>query len=165
MRVLGVDCGTERTGYGVIVSDGRTHRLIAAGVLKTSPKWPLAQRLHEIGSGLRGLIAEHKPEMVAVEDVFYAANVKSTVKLSHVRGVVLFMAAEAKLLVGEYTPLEVKASVVGYGRAEKKQVQLMIQSLLGLDAIIASEDASDALAVAICHANRESTRLRVEGSR
>jgi crossover junction endodeoxyribonuclease RuvC len=160
VRVLGIDCGSERTGYGVIESDGSTHRMLAAGVIRTSPKRPFAERLLEIASGLRVLIRLHLPEAAAVEEVFYAANVKTALKLAHVRGVALLAAAEADLEVAEYSPLEVKTSVVGYGRAEKCQVQVMVQSLLGMSELIESEDACDALAVAICHATRESTVRR-----
>lgn len=158
MRILGVDCGTEKTGYGVIESDGRKHKLVAAGVIKTSPKQALSVRLLEIARGLRQTIADHQPVAGAVEEVFYAQNVKSALKLCHVRGVALLAIAEAGIVVGEYSPLEIKQSVVGYGRAEKQQVQLMVKSLLGLDEIIASEDASDACAVAICHATKQAPR-------
>ncbi len=161
MRILGIDCGTEKTGFGVIQSDGRTHRLVEAGVIRTNPKDAMSHRLLIIGSGLRQVFLKHQPESAAIEEVFYATNVKTTLKLSHVRGVAMFLVAEAGIPLGEYSPLEVKTNVVGYGRAEKKQVQLMVQSLLGLDEIIASEDASDAVAVAICHATHESTRVRV----
>ena len=161
MRVLGIDCGTERTGFGVIMSDGRSHHLVEAGVIRTSPKDPLEHRLLLIGAGLRGVIERHRPDCAAIEEVFYATNVKTTLKLAHVRGVAMLVVAEAGIPLGEYSPLEVKTSVVGYGRAEKKQVQLMMQSLLGLTEVIASEDASDALAVAVCHATHESTRVRV----
>ena len=161
MRVLGIDCGTEKTGFGVIESDGRSHRLIEAGVIRTNPKDALDKRLLIIGQGLRDVIEKHRPEYAAIEEVFYATNVKTTLKLAHVRGLAMFLVAESGIPLGEFSPLEVKRSVVGYGRAEKKQVQLMVQSLLGLAEIIASEDASDALAVAICHATHESTRVRV----
>ena len=161
MRVLGIDCGTEKTGFGVILSDGRSHQLLEAGVIRTNPKDPLEHRLLIIGHGLRGVIEKHRPECAAIEEVFYATNVKTTLKLAHVRGLAMFLVAEAGIPLGEYSPLEVKRSVVGYGRAEKKQVQLMVQSLLRLAEMIASEDASDALAVAICHATHESTRVRV----
>ena len=165
MRVLGIDCGSERTGYGVIESDGLDHHLLIAGVIRTSPKTPFERRLAEISRGLRSLIREHEPESAAVEEVFHAANVKTALKLAHVRGIALLAIADAGVAFAEYSPLEVKMSVVGYGRAEKSQVQLMVQSLLGLPQIIESEDASDALAVAICHATRESTgrRLRSAG--
>jgi len=159
MRVLGIDCGTERTGYGVIESDGRTHRLLAAGVIATSAKEPLERRLCAIAGGLRAVIREHRPDAAAVEEVFHAVNVKTALKLAHARGVALLAVAEAATPLGEYSPLEVKNSVVGYGRAEKRQVKLMVASLLGLGAQIASEDASDALAVAICHANHTAAAL------
>jgi len=160
---MGIDCGVERTGFGVVESDGRDHRMIAAGVLRTSPKWPLEKRLQEIAAGLRQVIREHTPSEVAVEEVFYSANVKTALKLAHVRGVALLAAAEAGLHLGEYSPLEIKTSVVGYGRAEKCQVQTMVHSLLGLVSRVESEDACDALAVAICHATHEATSRRLRG--
>jgi crossover junction endodeoxyribonuclease RuvC len=152
MRVLGIDCGTERTGYGVIDSDGRAHRLIPTGCIKSSPRDPLELRLLNIAGGLRQLLAEYRPDAAAVEEVFFAVNAKSALKLSHVRGVALLLIAEAAVSFAEYSPLEVKMSVVGYGRAEKSQVQQMVASLLGLPEAVRSEDASDALAIAICHA-------------
>src|SRR5437870_3859497 len=161
MRVLGIDCGVERTGYGVIESDGRTHRLLASGVIRTSPSASLETRLLKIAEGLRQVIGLHAPEDSAVEEVFHAVNAKTALKLAHVRGVALLVAAEAGLAMGEYSPLEVKSAVVGYGRAEKSQVQIMVRSLLGLEQVIDSEDASDAVAVAICHANHQSTAQKL----
>ena len=161
MRVLGIDCGSERTGYGVIESDGQTHRMIALGVIRTSPKWPFERRLKEIAGGLRGLLREFAPESAAVEEVFHSANAKTALKLAHVRGVALLSIAEAGVELAEYSPLEVKMSVVGYGRAEKSQVQLMVRSLLQLPEAVASEDAADALAIAICHATHEATSRRL----
>ncbi len=161
MRVLGIDCGTERTGYGVIDSDGRVHCLVSAGVIRTLKQDPLHLRLLTIAAELRRQIEEHRPEIVAIEEVFYAVNVKTVLKLSHVRGVALLTAAEAGLELSEYSPLEVKTSVVGYGRAEKSQVQMMVASLLRLKQVISSEDASDALAIAICHATHASTLARM----
>jgi crossover junction endodeoxyribonuclease RuvC len=161
MRVLGIDCGTERTGYGVIDSDGRIHRMIAAGCIKTSPREPLESRLVSIAGELRVVLREHRPDAAAVEEVFFAANARSALRLSHVRGVALLLVAEAAVTLAEYSPLEIKMSVVGYGRAEKSQVQRMVASLLRLDELIQSEDASDALAVAICHATHSThQRLR-----
>ena len=159
MRVLGIDCGIEHTGYGLIASDGRSHRMIAAGSIHTSTREPFEARLLAIARGLREVIGSHAPDSAAVEAVFYAQNVKTALKLSHVRGVVLMTIAEAGLKVGEYSPLEIKTSVVGYGRAEKQQVKLMVHSLLGLDREIESEDACDAVAVAICHATHASFRI------
>jgi crossover junction endodeoxyribonuclease RuvC len=152
MRVLGIDCGTERTGYGVIDSDGRLHRFVAAGCIRSSAKDPLELRLLNIAAGLRDLFAEFRPDYAAVEEVFFAVNAKSALKLSHVRGVALLTVAEARVVFAEYSPLEVKMSVVGYGRAAKSQVQQMVTSLLRLPEPVQSEDACDALAIAICHA-------------
>ena len=156
MRVLGIDCGSVKTGYGVIDSDGRDHRMVAAGVIRTKSTLPLAARLLEISRRLRDIIAQYAPEAAAVEAVFYAQNVRSALSLAHVRGIALLAISEAGLEIGEYSPLEVKTSVVGYGRAEKHQVKLMVCSLLRLESPIESEDACDALAVAVCHATRGS---------
>ena len=150
MRVLGIDCGTERTGWGLLDSDGRSHRVLAHGVIRLSPRSALEQRLAAVGAAMRALLAAHTPDCAAVEEVFYSLNVKTALKLAHVRGVVLASIAEAGIAVGEYSPLSVKTSVVGYGRAEKNQVQLMVRTLTGV--AVESEDAADALAVAICHA-------------
>ncbi len=155
MRILGIDCGTERTGYGIIDSDGRQHCLVAAGVLGTDSREPFAMRLKQIASGLRAVIAAHAPEAAAVEEVFHAANAKTALRLAHVRGVALLSAAEAGLPVGEYSALAIKTSVVGYGRAEKRQVKLMVRSLLGLKESPEPDDVADALAVAICHATHQ----------
>ena len=155
MRVLNIDCGSARTGFGMIENDGVEHCLLATDVISTSTKLPFEKRLFEISNGLRRLIREHVPQAATVEEVFYSANVRTALKLAHVRGIALLAIAEAKLEFAEYSPLEVKNSVVGYGRAEKCQVQSMVRSLLGLPEVIESEDASDALAVAICHATHE----------
>lgn len=166
MRVLGVDCGTEFTGFGVIESDGRSHRLIRAGVIRTNPRETLDRRLCVIAQGLRDVVRETAPASAAVEEVFHSVNTKSTLKLAHVRGVALLTIAEASIELAEYSPLEVKMSVVGYGRAEKSQVQLMVRQLLRLGtpeemAAVAREDAADALAVAICHANHNAVKMRI----
>jgi crossover junction endodeoxyribonuclease RuvC len=152
MRVLGIDCGTERTGWGVIESDGRRHTVVAHGVIRLSVRDPLETRLASIARALRVVLESHAPVAAAVEEVFYSQNVKTALKLAHVRGVALLAIAEAGIEFGEYSPLEVKVCVVGYGRAEKSQVQLMVRSITGLGEAIESEDAADALAVAICHA-------------
>lgn len=161
MRVLGIDCGSERTGYGIIDSDGVDHRTVAAGVIRTNTKWAFERRLLVIATGLRKLIQEHAPGFAAVEGVFYSANVKTALKLAHVRGVALLAVAEAGMELAEYSPLEVKISVVGYGRAEKSQVQMMVRSILRITEAMESDDVSDALAVAICHATHASASLRL----
>lgn len=154
MKIVGIDCGTERTGYGIVESDGRSHGLISAGVIRTRTADPLELRLRHIAAELRDVITTFQPDSFAVEEVFYSVNAKSALKLAHVRGVALLLAAEAGLEVFEYSPLEVKISVVGYGRAEKHQVQMMVHSLLGIGPTFQSHDATDALAVAICHGTR-----------
>src|SRR3954454_17708622 len=135
--------------------------MVAAGVICTSTKEGFERTLIEIAGGLRSLIGEHAPESAAVEGVFYSANVKTALKLAHVRGVALLAIAEAGIGLGESSPMEVKMSVVGYGRAEKGQVQMMIRSILRLAEPIESEDACDALAVAICHATHQSTNRKL----
>ena len=157
MRVLGIDCGSQHTGWGMIESDGRRHAVLGHGVISTVPRDPLESRLALISRELRAVIADHDPQAAAVEEVFYSQNVKTALKLAHVRGVVLLAIADAGVKLGEYSPLEVKMSVVGYGRAEKHQVQLMVRSLTGL--AVESEDAADAIAVAICHATHSCMRV------
>jgi crossover junction endodeoxyribonuclease RuvC len=129
--------------------------MIAAGAIHTSPREPIERRLLQIAAGLRDVILRNAPETAAVEEVFYAQNVKTALKLSHARGVALLAIAEAGISLGEYSPLAIKTSVVGYGRAEKQQVRLMVHSLLHITDQIESEDACDAIAVAICHATRQ----------
>jgi len=165
MKVLGIDCGTERTGYGVIESDGRLHSLVASGCIRSSVRDPLEKRLLNIAVRLRALLAEYRPDYAAIEEVFFAVNARSALKLSHVRGVALLMVAEACVEFAEYSPLEVKMSVVGYGRADKSQVQQMVASILRLAEPIASEDACDALAIAICHATHVPMLLIKEKAR
>jgi len=162
MRVLGIDCGTERTGYGVIDSDGRAHKMVASGTIRTNTREPLARRLAVIAGGLRAVLQEFSPRAAAVEEVFHAANAGSALKLAHARGVALLVVAEAGIECGEYSPLEIKGSVVGYGRADKSQVEYMVRSLLGPEAPSASPDATDALAVAICHATQLFARSRLQ---
>jgi crossover junction endodeoxyribonuclease RuvC len=140
------------TGYGLIESDGRTHRLIEAGVIRTVQSQPFPERLKSIGVKLREVVERYRPDEAAVEDTFHAVNARSALKLSHVRGVALFVMAEAGLKVGEYAPAVVKATVAGHGRAEKDQVAWMLKSLLKLEGEFATSDASDAVAVAVCHA-------------
>ncbi len=162
MRVLGIDCGSRRTGWGVIESDGVRHDMVAAGVISVGREPAFERRLLTIARALREIIQKHLPEAAAVEEVFYSANVKTALKLAQVRGVALLAVAEAGIALAEYSPLEIKTSVVGYGRAEKCQVERMTRSLMNLPEPLDSEDASDALAVAICHATMVSTSLRIQ---
>lgn len=151
MRVLGIDCGSRITGYGVVDTNGADCLFVRCGAIRSRPSDPLALRLKQIYSGIVAVIRELEPDAAAFESLFYSNNVQSALKLGHVRGVSLFAAAEANLPVFEYSPLEVKSAVTGYGRAEKLQVQQMVCALLKLETAPEPFDASDALAVAICH--------------
>ena len=164
MRVLGIDCGTEYTGYGIVelLTDDRL-LYIDCGAIKLSPREPMSKRLALINTRLQQLIAEHHPDRAAIEDVFYAVNVKSALKLGQVRGVAMLAAATAGLEVAEYSPLSIKSAVVGYGKAEKHQVQQMVMRLLNLDQAPESPDAADALAIAICHLHTAATKERQAG--
>jgi crossover junction endodeoxyribonuclease RuvC len=151
VRIVGIDPGSERTGYGCVESDGRRHRLVSCGAITASARDAFPDRLARIHRELAALLAKTRPECVAVESVFHAVNARSALKLGHARGVAILAAVEAGCIVVEYTPAEVKRAVVGYGRADKRQVQQMIKLLLGLDKAPSPYDAADALAVAICH--------------
>lgn len=164
MRILGIDPGSHVTGLGVIDSDGSHHVLVSQGVVRTRTVGPFAEKLKLIHDGILDVMDEWGPDQVVVESLFYAVNVKSALKLGHVRGVALLSAVERGLPVHEYAPLEVKQAVVGYGRADKNQVQRMVAVLLRLDAPPESHDAADALAIAICHANQLRFRAKVQSS-
>jgi crossover junction endodeoxyribonuclease RuvC len=165
MRVLGIDCGGEYTGYGVVEQNGGgSLRHLCSGAIRLSSREPLELRLKKICEGLTEIIRTHSPEEVAIEDVFYAVNVKSALKLGHVRGVAMLAAAQAGLEVVAYSPLSIKSAVVGYGKAEKSQVQIMVARLLELPAPPEPADAADALAIAICHLHTAGT-LRRQHSR
>lgn len=165
MRVLGIDCGSEYTGYGV-VEELIDRRLVChtAGAIKLKPGSAMAVKLQKVFSDLAAIIAKHRPDIVAIEDVFYAVNVKTALKLGQVRGVAMLAASSAGLPVAEYSPLSIKSAVVGYGRAEKHQVQQMVTRLLNLDAPPEPTDASDALAIAICHIHTATTNQRYEAA-
>lgn len=151
MRVIGIDCGSRVTGYGVIDSDGYRHTLVACGAIAPPRGGDLAARLLAIHTGIAALLAEYQPECAAVEDIFFAENVRSAIKLGHARGVVLQALAAAGVAIAEYTPLAIKSALTGYGRAEKEQVAQMVKTLLRLEAPPQPLDATDALAAAICH--------------
>ncbi len=155
MRVLGIDCGTECTGYGVVDLDtaSRNPRLtaVAAGGIHLPKKDSLPQRLARVYAELTALLTLYAPDAVAIEEVFYSVNAKSALKLGQVRGVALLAAANQLLPVAEYAPLKIKSTVTGYGLAQKEQVQFMVTRLLALDHAPEPADAADALAIAICH--------------
>ena len=163
--MLGVDCGSSATGVGVLESDGRGARVLHFGAIRPGRSQAFPARLEHIHRELEKLVLRFRPDSIAVEQVFQAYNVKSAMQLSQVRGVVLLAAARAGLPVSEYSALAIKRGVVGYGRAEKHQVQRMVQRLLALPAPPEPEDAADALAVALCHLYVETTRRRLARSR
>jgi crossover junction endodeoxyribonuclease RuvC len=157
MIILGVDPGSLRTGYGVIETDGRRHALVEKGVLIPAAKLGLAERLHVIHGGIAAVIARIHPDALAVEDLFHAVNTRSALVLGHVRGAVLLAGAAAGVPVTAFAPATVKVQVTGFGRAEKAQVALMVSRILALEEQAAG-DATDALAVALCHAHLHSAR-------
>jgi crossover junction endodeoxyribonuclease RuvC len=164
MRVLGIDCGSRITGYGVVDANGADCFLVRCGAIRSGSSDSLAARLKQIHNGIIDVIRELEPDVAAFENVFYSTNVQSALKLGHVRGVSIVAAAQANLPVFEYSPTEVKSAVTGYGRAEKPQVQEMVRALLKLDAAPEPFDASDALAVAICHVHTNRFHKAVAGT-
>jgi crossover junction endodeoxyribonuclease RuvC len=165
MRVLGIDCGSEYTGYGVV--EQRQNRELfccISGAIRLKSRDAMAYKLQQIFIGLTAIIAEHQPDLVAIEDVFYALNVKSALKLGQVRGVAMLAASSCGLEVTEYSPLSIKSAVVGYGRADKQQVQQMVMRLLKLSVAPEPSDASDALAIAICHIHTAATLNRYQAA-
>jgi crossover junction endodeoxyribonuclease RuvC len=154
VKVFGIDPGSARTGYGCVQSDGSRHRMLVCGAIANRASSSFPEKLRVIHVELSELIARHRPDIVAIENLFHAVNARTALKLGHARGVAMLAAVEAGVPIVEYTPAEVKQSVVGYGRAEKSQVQSMVQLLLGLREPPTPFDASDALAIAVCHLNR-----------
>ena len=162
MRVFGIDPGSERTGYGCVETDGRRHQLVACGAITALAGDHFPHRLARIHRELTTLLVKCRPDCVAIENLFHANNARSALKLGHARGVAMLAAIEAGCEIVEYTPAEVKRAVVGYGRAEKHQVQQMIKLLLGLEKAPKPFDASDALAVAICHLHSRPVRSQAD---
>ncbi len=161
MRVMGIDCGGEYTGFGVVEQVESSELVcVEVGAIRLSPQERLEQRLDRIFCRLTEIIERNRPEIVAIEDVFHAANAKTALKLGHVRGVAMLAAARCGLEVVAYAPLTVKSAVVGYGKAEKSQVQMMVARLLKLDCVPEPADAADALAIAICHLHTAATMAR-----
>jgi len=156
VKIFGIDPGSERTGYGCVETDGSRHRMVVCGAIATSAADTFPAKLLTIHSRLTALLRQCRPDCVAIENLFHAVNVRSALKLGHARGVAMLAAVEAGVPVAEYTPAEIKRAVVGYGRAEKPQVQQMVKLILGLEAVPSPHDAADALAVAICHVHSQS---------
>lgn len=160
-RILGIDPGSESMGFGIVDTDGRKHRLVAAGAIRAPRRATFPARLLNIDQQLASIIEKYSPQVCSVEEAFYSANVKTAIKLGHVRGVALVAAARASLAIFEYTPAEIKSALVGYGRAEKHQVGEMVRMLLGLREVPQPHDAADALAAAICHIHVNGTLERI----
>jgi crossover junction endodeoxyribonuclease RuvC len=165
VRVLGIDPGSETTGWGVVEGSGRRYGLVAFGTVKAAARERFAARLLKISEGVEDLLARFQPDVCAVEEAFFAVNAKTALKLGQVRGVVLVAAERARVEIAEYAPRLVKQTVVGYGAAEKHQVQEMVRVLLSLKTAPAPLDASDALAVAICHFHHAGLAQRAAGGK
>lgn len=153
MIILGIDPGTATTGYGVVESSGNKCTLINYGVITTPSDAPMEHRLCMINNQIKQLIVQYSPQVMAIEQIFYHKNAKTVITVAQSRGVAVFTGASKGLEICEYTPLQVKKSVVGYGTADKRQVQLMVQKLLAMKEMPKPDDAADALAIAICHAH------------
>jgi crossover junction endodeoxyribonuclease RuvC len=151
MRIIGIDPGSETLGWGIVEGEGQKYRLVEFGTIKSSPRVQFSKRLLKIADGVEKLIAEFQPDALSIEEAFYAVNVNVALKLGQVRGAVLVVAERAGLEIGEYAPRLIKQTVVGYGNAEKHQVQEMVRLLLKLTKVPEPHDAADALAAAICH--------------
>ena len=161
MRVLGIDPGSETLGWGVVEGSGLKYALVDFGTVKSSPKEAFSRRLLKISEGIEAVIAKFKPDVLSVEEAFYANNVKVALKLGQVRGVVLLMGEKANLEISEFSPRLIKQTVVGYGNAEKHQVQEMVRLLLRMKIVPQPHDAADALAIAICHFHHAGTQNKI----
>lgn len=151
MRIIGIDPGTGILGFGVIDVVGGKITMVDGGVIKTPAHTPLDERLEEIYDGLTEIITATKPDVMSIEKLFFARNVTTAIGVAHARGVAMLTGRKAKIPIAEYTPLQIKQTLTGYGRAEKKQVQEMVRLQLGLKEIPKPDDAADALAAAITH--------------
>lgn len=160
MRILGIDPGVAIVGFGVIESDRAQQQMIQYGAITTAAGLPLATRLVQIAADLEQLIIQFKPDEIAIEELFFSKNITTGIAVAHARGVILYTAERLQVPVYEYTPMQVKQAVVGYGLAEKHQVMDMTRRLLKLKAIPKPDDAADALAIAICHARSATSLLR-----
>ena len=164
MRILGLDPGIATVGFGIVDTEKNRQRLVACGVITTPAHTPLTQRLDQIYTDLEELIRTYQPEVMSVEELFFNTNITTGISVAQGRGVILLCAFRSGLRIYEYTPLQVKQAVVGYGRAEKKQVMDMVRRILGLSAPPKPDDAADAVALALCHARSSTSLLNLEGA-
>ena len=158
MKILGIDPGVATVGFGLLETSGTQQRILSCGVITTPAHTPLSSRLDRIYSDLEELIRSCDPEAISIEELFFSKNITTGIPVAHARGVILLCAFRCGVPVYEYTPMQVKQAVVGYGRAEKMQVMLMTQRLLNLPKLPRPDDAADALAIAICHGNSMNMR-------
>jgi crossover junction endodeoxyribonuclease RuvC len=165
MKVLGIDPGSETLGWGIVEGSGLKYSLVDFGTVKSSPKESFSKRLLKIGEGVQAVIEKFQPDVVSVEEAFYANNVKVALKLGQVRGVVLYIGEKFGLEVSEFSPRLIKQTVVGYGNAEKHQVQEMVRLLLRMKEIPQPHDAADALAIAICHFHHAGMQNRITNAK
>jgi crossover junction endodeoxyribonuclease RuvC len=165
MRVLGIDPGSETLGWGVVEGSGLKYSLVDFGTVKSSPKESFSKRLLKIYDGIEAVIAKFQPDVLSVEEAFYANNVKVALKLGQVRGVVLLLGEKSSLEISEFSPRLIKQTVVGYGNAEKHQVQEMVRLLLKLKTVPQPHDAADALAIAICHFHHAGMQSKILNAR
>ncbi len=164
MIILGIDPGTAIAGYGILKSDGDDLAVVTFGAITTPSDWQMPRRLQHIYAELTALIRKYQPTDAVVEKLFFSKNVRTALSVGQARGVALLAAAQANVTIHEYTPLEIKQAVVGYGRADKNQIQQMVRMLLQLDSVPQPDDAADALAIAICHAHSARfERMKDEG--
>lgn len=164
MRVLGIDPGSETLGWGVVEGNGLKYAPVEYGVVRSNPRHPFSKRLANIYEGVGAVIDRFQPDVVSIEEAFYAVNAGVAIKLGQVRGVMLLLAEQRGLVIAEYAPRLIKQTVVGYGNAEKHQVQEMVRVLLRLKTIPTPHDAADALALAICHFHHSGVRERIQRS-
>lgn len=160
MRILGIDPGVATVGFGVIESDRARQQMLQYGAITTPAGLPLATRLVQIGDDMTELIRQFQPDEIAIEELFFSKNITTGIAVAHARGIILYIAEKMQIPIYEYTPMQVKQAVVGYGLAEKRQVMDMTRRLLKLKAIPRPDDAADALAIAICHARSATSMLR-----
>jgi crossover junction endodeoxyribonuclease RuvC len=164
MRVLGIDPGSETLGWGIVDGSAAKYASVDFGVVKSSPRDAFSKRLANIYQGVAKVIDQFEPDVLSIEEAFYAANVSVALKLGQVRGVVLLLAEQRGLKIAEYAPRLIKQTVVGYGNADKRQVQEMVKLLLKMRSVPTPHDAADALAIAICHVHHAGMRDKIEKS-
>ena len=165
MRILGLDPGIATVGFGIVDTEKNRQKLVNCGVITTPAHTPLTNRLDQIYSDLEELIGIYHPDAMAIEELFFNTNITTGISVAQGRGVILLCAFRSGIAIYEYTPLQVKQAVVGYGRAEKKQVQEMVKRILNLSAVPKPDDAADAVALALCHARSSTSLLNLEGAK